>query len=86
MKKSLMILTIGLFLGTVSLSSTAMTTDVQHVEKSECNDKEGCTKKDCCKKKSEAKAEEVKTTEAKACASKEGKKACCSKGKSEKKD
>lgn len=81
-----MILTMGLFFGTISYASTAMTNDIQHTEMSECNDKEGCTKKDCCKKKSEAKTEEGKTTEAKSCAPKEGQKACCSKGKSEKKD
>ena len=69
MKKTLMILTMGLFLGTIGFTSTAMTNGVQTTKIAECKDKKEC-KKDCCKKK-EGKAE--------ACEIKECKKACCKK-------
>ena len=91
MKKTLMILTIGLFFGTISFTSTAMAKDIQQTETSDCNDKEGCKKENCCKKKAEATTTEegtteettTTTTEAKACTPKEGQKACCSKSKKE---
>ena len=87
MKKGLMILSIGLFFGTIGYTSTAVAGEPVKTEKKDCKDKKNCKKEDCCKKdgKSEAKAE-GKSTEAKSCSSKEGKKACCSKGKTEKKD
>jgi hypothetical protein len=76
MKKSLMILTMGLFLGTIGYTSTAVAGEPEKTEKKDCKD--DC-KKDCCKdnKKGEEKSAEAK----KACSSKEGKKACCSKKK-----
>lgn len=83
MKKGLMILTMGLFFGAIGYTSTATAGEPVKTEKKDC---EKDCKKDCCKdKKSEAKTE-GKTTEAKSCGSKEGKTACCSKGKTEKKD
>lgn len=86
MKKTLMILTIGLFFGTIGYTSTAMAANIQDNDVIECNDKGECTKKDCCKKKAEDKAEnkttetkkDIKTAEVKSCTPKEGeKKACC---------
>jgi len=79
MKKTLMILTIGLFFGTIGYTSTAVANEPVKTEKKDCKNKKDCKKEDCCKKKAEG-----NTAEAKSCASKEGKKACCSKG--EKKD
>ena len=78
-----MILTMGLFLGTIGYTSTAVAGEPVKTEKKDCNDKDKCTKKDCCKKKTEEKSAETKTSEAKSCTPKEGQKACCSKSKKE---
>lgn len=81
MKKTLMILTMGLFLGTIGLTSTAMANGIQSAEIADCEDKKNCKKEDCCKKKAEATSQEGKAEAKKSCGSKEAKKACCSKEK-----
>lgn len=79
MKKSLMILTMGLFFGTIGYTSSAIAGETAKTEKTDCKD--DC-KKDCCKDKKQGE----KKSEAKACSTKEGKTACCSSKKAEKKD
>ncbi len=83
MKKTLMILTLGLFLGTIGYTSVAVANNVQ-VEQAGDDDKKKCKKKNC-KKEDCRKKKESEKAEAKTCDKKEGeKKACCSHKKAEK--
>jgi hypothetical protein len=83
MKKTLMILTLGLFLGTIGYTSVAVANGVQ-VEQAGDDDKKKCKKKDC-KKEDCCKKDKAENAEAKSCDKKEGeKKACCSHKKAEK--
>ena len=83
-----MILSLGLFLGTIGYTSVAVANGVQ-VEQDGDDDKKKCKKKNCkkedCCKKDKAENAEAKSAEAKSCDKKEGdKKACCSHKKAEK--
>jgi hypothetical protein len=75
MRKTLMILTMGLFLGTIGYTSTVIAGETQQTEKTDC--KKDC-KKECCKDKKKA---EKTSSEKKACSKKKGEKACCHKKK-----
>ncbi len=82
MKKTLMILTMGLFLGTIGYTSVAAATTVDNVECEGDHDKKKCKDKDCKKEGCDKEHEGDK----KACCSKDKsksgeKKACCSKDK-----
>lgn len=82
MKKVLMILTMGLFLGTIGYTSVAVANTTDNVECEGDHDKKKCKNKDC--KKEECKKEH--DCEKKACCSTdktEAKKACCAKDKAE---
>jgi len=79
MKKIVMLLAMGLFVGTLSYSSFASANEVV-VENNDGDDKKKKNKKkkkaECCASTAEAKGKEGKTCESKATAEK---KACCSK-------
>ena len=87
MKKTLMILAMGMFLGTIGYTSVAAASNIVQTEQDGEGDKKKCKKKDCkgdeckssdCKSADKKASAEKKGTAKKSCASESGKRSCCS--------